>query len=226
MVLVRGPRRTLRGAVETRFARDVEQVPAWLAGGSAPRTVADASFEATRLLSLRTRNSAAYKGVHALLMKRGARDWLRAVEIDMAQFFDLHIDIHHIFPRKWCEDRGIDRGQRDSIVNKSPLSFDTNRSIGGRAPSSYIRTLEDRVGHDLEPILERHLVSADHLRVDDFEGFFARRFEALVDVISEMMGKPVARDDLTPGDQSAYEDDVDEPPAPEEVALIGEGPAA
>lgn len=212
------------GAVETRFARDVEQVPAWIAGGPAPRTIADASFEATRLLSLRTRNSAAYKGVHALLMKRGARDWLRAVELDMAQFFDLHIDIHHVFPRKWCDDHGIDRGERDSIVNKTPLSYDTNRSIGGRAPSSYLQTLEDRVGPDIESVLERHLVSADHLRADDFQGFFAARFEALVDLMSEAMGKAVGRDDLVAGDRSIYEEDLDERPAPEEFVLVGESP--
>ncbi len=211
------------GAVETRFARDVEQVPAWIEGGTAPRTVADASFEATRLLSLRTRNSAAYKGVHALLMKRGARDWLRAVDLDMAQFFDLHIDIHHIFPRKWCDDRNIDRGHRDSIVNKTPLSYDTNRSIGGRAPSLYLQTIEGRVGGDLGAILEHHLISADHLRTDDFEGFFAARFEALVDLISEAMGKAVARDDRTSDDGSIYEEDPDETPVPEEIALVGEG---
>jgi hypothetical protein len=64
------------GAIETRFARDVEQVPLWLQGGQEPRTVYDATFDASRLETLRTRNSAAYKGVYALLMKRGARDWM------------------------------------------------------------------------------------------------------------------------------------------------------
>ncbi|HEX8086137.1 MAG TPA: DUF262 domain-containing protein [Solirubrobacteraceae bacterium] len=207
------------GAVETRFARDIEQVPAWIDGGTAPRTVSDAAFEATRLLSLRTRNSAAYKGVHALLMKRGARDWLRAVEIDMAQFFDLHIDVHHIFPRKWCDDRDIDRGMRDSIVNKTPLSYDTNRSIGGRAPSSYVRTLDERVGDDVDAILEGHLIEPDHLRSDQFEHFFESRFEALVELVGDAMGKPVARDDQLAGDHSAYDEELDEPPLPEEVAL-------
>lgn len=207
------------GAVETRFARDVEQLPAWIDGGQAPRTVAEASFEATRLLSLRTRNSAAYKGVHALLMKRGARDWLRAVELDMAQFFDLHIDIHHIFPRKWCDDHRVDPGERDSIVNKTPLSYDTNRSIGGRAPSSYVQTLEDRVGSDLEPILSHHLIDMHQLRTDDFQGFFSARLEALVDLVSEAMGKPVARDDQASGARSAYEDEPDEPSELGEAAL-------
>src|SRR5665213_1990138 len=56
------------GTTETRFARDVEQVVPWLDGGPEPGTVADATFRAARLLTLKTRNSAAYKGVYALLM--------------------------------------------------------------------------------------------------------------------------------------------------------------
>jgi len=208
------------GAVETRFARDLEQVPAWIAGGNSPRTLVEASFEASRLLSLRTRNSAAYKGVHALLMKHGAPDFLKAVEIDMAQFFDLHIDIHHIFPRAWCEQNGVDRARRDSIVNKTGLSYDTNRSIGGRAPSSYVTTVENRTQRspeEMDRLLRRHLVNAQHLRSDDFESFFDDRLEALVRLISEAMGKDVARDDRR--DPGEYETDEEELPAPEEVAL-------
>lgn len=132
------------GATETRFARDVEQVPAWVDGGPEPRTVTDAAFETSRLFTMRTRNSAAYKGVHALLMKDGCRDWLKRVEIDMAPFFRHAIDIHHVFPRKWCDDRSIEVARRDSIVNKTPLSYATNRTIGGRAPSGYIATVAER----------------------------------------------------------------------------------
>lgn len=66
------------GATETRFARDVEQVPAWVDGGPEPRTVADAAFETSRLFTLRTRNSAAYKGVHRVQGRPRAADegWL------------------------------------------------------------------------------------------------------------------------------------------------------
>jgi hypothetical protein len=189
------------GATETRFARDVEGVPIWVDGGSMPRTIVDASFEATRLESLRTRNSAAYKGVHALLMKNGARDWMKpAVEIDLARFFDLHVDIHHIFPRKWCDDHGVDRELRDRIINKTPLSYDTNRSIGGRPPSAYVQTIEDRAGgrDAVDVRLGAHLIEPAHLRADAFDAFFDDRRERLIELISSAMGKPVARDDLEP----------------------------
>ena len=57
------------GATETRFARDVDQVPTWTrqtvngeTGTAVPSTVTAATFAESRLLSLRTRQSAAYKG--------------------------------------------------------------------------------------------------------------------------------------------------------------------
>ncbi len=60
-------------ATETKIARDVPDLEAWLIGGEEPRTMSDASFQTARLQRLRTRGSAAYKGFHALLMRHGCR---------------------------------------------------------------------------------------------------------------------------------------------------------
>ena len=70
----------------------------------------------------------------------------------MASFFDQAIDIHHVFPRKWCQDNGIDGARQDSIVNKTPLSYNTNRSIGGRAPSSYLKTIQTQTAFSDEEL--------------------------------------------------------------------------
>lgn len=208
------------GAIETRFARDVEQVPEWIDGGDSPRTVYDASFEASRLETLRTRNSAAYKGIYALLMKGGARDWMKAVDIDVATFDELAIDIHHIFPRKWCDDHGVERGPRDSIVNKTPLSSTTNRSIGGRAPSSYLATVKARGGLSSEALREmlgKHLIDDEALLGDDFEAHYLGRKEGIIRLITEAMGKDVRRDDLDPGAAPEYEVEVDPEALPIEL---------
>lgn len=196
------------GATETRFARDVEQVPTWLDGGEEPRTVFDASFEASRLETLRTRNSAAYKGIYALLMKGGARDWMKAVDIDMASFDELAIDIHHVFPRKWCNDRGVEPGRRDSIVNKTPLSAATNRSIGGRSPHSYLDTIVSKSGHsaeEMDGLLAQHLIDYQSLLSDDFQSHYSKRKSSLLTLIEDAMGKEVRRDDLEPGAAPEYE---------------------
>jgi hypothetical protein len=51
------------GAVESRFARDVPDLLAWMGGAPEPGTIADANFNAGRLFTLRTRNSAACKAL-------------------------------------------------------------------------------------------------------------------------------------------------------------------
>ena len=63
----------------------------------------DGLFRADRLLTMRTRLSAAYKGVHALLMREGARDFRTGESFNQAIFFDEGVDIHHIFPEAWCK---------------------------------------------------------------------------------------------------------------------------
>ena len=186
------------GAIETRFARDLEQVPAWAAGtsSSVPRTVQDATFVESRLHSLRTRNSAAYKGIHALVIA-GATDWMRVQPFDMVQYKDMAVDIHHIFPKQWCIDHGIDADLRDSIVNKTALSAATNRAIGGAAPSSYLRSIEKRAGVDseaLDALVSTSKIDASALRDDDFIRFFSARRDALVALIEAAMGKDVQRD--------------------------------
>ncbi|MDE0322151.1 MAG: DUF262 domain-containing protein [Acidimicrobiaceae bacterium] len=186
-------------AIETRFARDLEQVVDWVTnGGPPPGTVSAASFNSSRLLTLRTRNSAAYKGIYALLMREGCLDWQKHKPISLASFFDYRIDVHHIFPKRWCYNNGVDSARRESIVNKTAISFDTNRSIGGRAPSEYTPTLEKKAGIDgaqLDEILYSHAIDAASLRTDDFDTFFDDRKRRLLELIGLAMGKPAIVDD-------------------------------
>lgn len=202
------------GATETRFARDMEQVPPWVTGGAIPNTVADGSFREQRLLTLRTRNSAAYKGIYALLMRNGSPDWMKAEPMNMATFFSYQVDIHHIFPKSWSEKNGIDHARRESIVNKTAISRSTNISIGGRSPADYVTTLENKAGissGQLDEILESHEISPGSLRSANFDEFFADRKERLLKLISEAMGKEAIREIIEVDEATAgYEDEPEE----------------
>ena len=185
------------GSTETRFANDLLDVVAWITSdGSEPRTVREAQFQADRLLTLRSRNSAAYKGLYALQMKRGGRDFRTGNPIDVHAYFDDAIDIHHVFPQKWCSDNSIARGIADSVVNKTAIDAHTNRRVGGAAPSQYLQRIESQEEIDpaeLDAILRSHDIDPIALRQDDFAGFFNHRFERLLKQIEEAMGKPVNR---------------------------------
>ena len=187
-------------AIETRFVRDIEQVPDWANGSTGavmPRTVQDASFVESRLHSLRTRGAAAYKGVYALLLGEGARDWLFDQALDKSQYAALAVDIHHVFPQKWCYDNDIDDERRESIVNKTPLAAKTNRIIGGVAPVKYLAAIQKRAmisESELNDILRTHLVEPDAMRSTDFDAYFTSRRDALVRLVEKAMGKVVQRD--------------------------------
>ena len=194
-------------AVESRFALDIRDVPRWITGGPVPQTIERADFREERLRTLRTRLSAAYKGVHALLMRCGAEDFRSGQPFDQTVFFDENVDIHHVFPEAWCKQRGIKPEVYNSIVNKTPLSARTNRIIGGVAPSTYLARLE-KGGEQNPPIaidrlvsiLRTHEIDNGVLRANDFDVFFNGRRERLLKLIETAMGKPAVREDIAPPD--------------------------
>lgn len=209
------------GAIETRFANDLQQVTEWCSGGDAePITVYESSFDPGRLLTLRTRNSAAYKGVYALLMRGGSQDWVYDQDITMASHHSLAVDIHHVFPKKWCRDNKIDDLRRESIVNKTAIAASTNQFIKAKAPSKYVpqlitkaETTEDELRHRLD----QHHVDFDALASDDFDRYFDLRRQRLLDLIGEAMGKAIAEpavpslpEDYDLDDEEPSDDDVDE----------------
>jgi len=183
-------------AVESRIARDFLEVPRWLQGGPEPSTVSETIFRADRLKTMRMRLSAAYKGVNALLMQEGAQDFRSGQKFDHTVFFGENVDIHHIFPQEWCKRSGIKPAVYDSVINKTPLSYRTNRIIGGVAPSEYLGRLER--GNDANPSIERvrldaylrsHLIDPAVLRSDDFQAFMVDRQGRLLELIERAMGK-------------------------------------
>lgn len=190
-------------AVESRIARDFIEVPRWLQGGPEPSTVSETIFRSDRLKTMRMRLSAAYKGLNALLMKEGAQDFRSGQKFDHTVFFGENVDIHHIFPQDWCKKQDIKPAVYDSIINKTPLSYRTNRIIGGIAPSEYIAKLEK--GDKQTPAIERerldsylssHLIEPAILRSDGFDAFMADRQKRLLGLIEQATGKAAYMGDI------------------------------
>jgi hypothetical protein len=181
-------------ANETRYVNDVTGFIKWLENGDFPDTVGRANFYPTRLLTLQTRNSAAYKGVMALVLKSKALDFISGKEMDFTVFSDENIDIHHIFPKSYCESKGYPWQKWNSVVNKTPLSYRSNRIIQGDAPSMYLSRIvkQNNVSEDeLNKALESHLVDVADIRADDFQAYFIKRAKALLGLIGTAMGKTI-----------------------------------
>lgn len=191
------------GAIETRFARDLPELLAFVREeGGLPSSIGESTFQAERLLTLCTRNSAAYKGLYALLMRDGCQDFRTGESVQAQTFHHERMDIHHIFPQHWCKNHQprtvpmIEATTYNSVINKTAISALTNRQIGGNAPSKYIRAIERRHGvapERMDEILASHCIEARHLRTDDFWAFFSARAEALLGRIESVTGRPITR---------------------------------
>lgn len=186
-------------ANETRYANDIAQVIKWIIDdGDFPKTITDFFFNPTRLLSLQSRQSAAYKGIMALILKNHARDFISGAEMDFSTYSNEKIDIHHIFPKDYCIRQRYDKSKWNSIVNKTPISASSNREIGGVAPSEYLGKLEKK-GSVLPPALdgyvETHWIDHAMLRNNEFHNFIIDRAKKLLSAIEEVTGRTISGKD-------------------------------
>jgi len=181
-------------STEARYSLDLIQVSSWIEDGDQiPDTIERAYFDSSRLSSLRTRNSSAYKGIMALLLKESdIKDFISGEDMKDAKFWDNNIDIHHIFPRSFCEKNNVDPKKADSVVNKTMLSSKSNHIIGGAAPSKYLEKLVNgnSIGYaDLQEILNAHGINSEYIYRNDFDKFFEYRSEFLMNLITKAMKK-------------------------------------
>jgi len=202
------------GAVETRIALDYEQLLNWFTNDEQlPRTVFDANFQQDRFSTLRSRLSAAYRGINVLVLRKGAQDWFWKAGIQELDVTEVSLDIHHIFPRAWCQEHQLSKDQYDCILNKTPLSYKANRKISGDAPSQYLKRIQaenqvQATDEEMNKLLESHAIDPSFLRNDDFNGFIADRRKRLSNLIESAMGKPVSRGNEPEEDE--YTDDFED----------------
>lgn len=184
------------GANETRFANDIEDVVAAIQGKeSQNRTINASYFSATRLMSLQTRNSAAYKGIMALVYRESCRDFMKGTTMDIVKSMDESPDVHHIFPEAYCIKQGYPKAKWNSIINKTPLLPESNRQIGGEAPSKYSQKIMKAAQIDetqLRLRVESHLVNYAAFIQDDFDTYFIDRAKAIMKVIEGAMEKTIS----------------------------------
>lgn len=187
------------GANETRYVNDVVGVMNWIENnGNVPKTIQESYFNPTRLLTLQSRQSAAYKGIMALILKNHCKDFISGREMDFTVYKSENIDIHHIFPRSYCEKNNLSKEKWNSVVNKTPISYSTNRVIGGVAPSEYLKKIEEKGQVDynsLNDYLQTHLIDVSAARSNDFEKHIVLRAKLLLDAIEKATGKIISGKD-------------------------------
>jgi hypothetical protein len=191
------------GSVESTSARDFLDLKAWFEDDTAEPPLIAEFAQRFRNLELRKeikRGTSVYNGIFNLLVLQGARDWMTG---DVPQYGDL--DDHHIVPDSWGK-KYIKGGLSNSILNRTPLTSDTNRHvIKARLPNAYLPELIKQSGEaTVRGILESHFISPAAFDIllrapftaEDFEAFIAERQRTLQDAIENLLIKE--RLDLAP----------------------------
>ena len=184
------------GAVESTTARDYLDVKSWFDDDTAePSLIADfrARFANLDLHRETKRGTSVYNGIFNLLILNGARDWRTGT---VCRENDL--DDHHIVPKNWGKDSDLGT-EIDSILNRSPLTADTNRTfIRDRLPNEYIRELIDENGEsNVLDTMDSHFISQEAVKIllrdpftpEDFKEFVSERQKTLQNAVENLLIK-------------------------------------
>ena len=148
-------------APNSQSAKDYVTFKRWVSDGTVPQSVAEFSFKADTLRHTTPRQRAVYRGVIALILRHGARDFHKAGSITASMMLQQKIEDHHVFPQAFLKASRPDivPAQRDCILNRTLIDKETNARIGKKAPETYLSDMKDSIGSDyLETLLSSHLL--------------------------------------------------------------------
>ena len=188
-------------APNSKSAKDVTELPAWLAGGALPESVSMFRFDPKALRDVTPRQRSIYRGIICLILGSGtgARDFHTQAIITGKLILEQGIDDHHIFPANFLETRkGIALARlRDCVLNRTLIDRTTNQMISARAPSDYMSEIRNTPGFPFDAVLQSHcLPTGDDAPfwTDDYESFLAWRQKRLWQEIQRATGVAEATD--------------------------------
>ena len=179
---------------ETTAARDIQDLRAWFADDAAEPSVIGQFRALVPALDLRgdtKKGFAVYNAIFNLLVIAGAQDWVSGA---IPQPDEL--DDHHIVPKSWGAQHLVP-GAIDTILNRTPLSEETNRAIvRDRLPNAYLPALIAKNGRSaVEAIMASHFIGPAALDIllrdpftpEDFEAFSRERQRAITQAVQTLL---------------------------------------
>ncbi len=168
-------------APNSRADADMPLLQNWLRGGETPPVVRDFEFDPRQWGAITTRQRALYRATMALLLRHRPLDFHEAVPLTRTVIESTAVDDHHVFPRGYLKDIGLDN-RIDTVLNHTLIDRETNIRIQKKAPSVYLGAIAEELPNDLPRILESHGLPSEitgPLWRDDFDGFLEWRLNHL-----------------------------------------------
>jgi hypothetical protein len=179
----------------SQSAKDFSELVSWLKGGEAPETITSLRFDPNVLRDATPRQRAIYRGTICIILgcAGGARDFHTQSVITGNLIDQEGIDDHHIFPASYLEKKkGIKESKRrDCVLNRTLIDRATNQMISDRAPSDYLKEMEETPDFPFNSVLRSHFLPTGDdspLMTDDFEKFLTWRQRELWKEIQRVTG--------------------------------------
>ena len=175
-------------APNSRAEADMPMLDAWLRGGDAPPVVRDFEFNPAQWPTVTIRQRALYRATMALLLRHRPLDFHEAVPLTRTVIESTAVDDHHVFPRGYLQDIGLDN-RIDTVLNHTLIDRETNIRIQKKAPSVYLAEIADELPNDLPRILQSHGLPAapdGPLWENDFDAFLEWRLQHLAQELQEV----------------------------------------
>lgn len=191
-------------ALTVRMGTDVDEVTSWIRAAEAgkdnevetPKSIRNARFVESRLLSAGP-ESGLYKGIYALLMGRGARDWRTGQAFDRHNAATLGVHFRPVFPEVWCDDNDVDRVLADSVLNYTPMGRRTYVMIEGSSPARYLARIQSKSlmdDQEFDEVLATHMMDPHLVLSANANEFFRDRRQRLIAMIEEAIGGSAVMD--------------------------------
>lgn len=148
------------GSTDTKLTKDYKDLMKWFDDDSkVPEVVLEMRnmlFKTFTIKDKKYAGNSVYKGVFNLLFMHDAKDFY---ENDKLKFSD-ELDDHHIFPKKYLENKGVEVDW-DMVANRTLIGSKTNKRISNNAPGIYLQEMLKNNGsnkNSVKAILEKHFI--------------------------------------------------------------------
>ncbi|MEM9078778.1 MAG: DUF262 domain-containing protein [Bacteroidota bacterium] len=151
------------GSVESKITKDYKEVFTWFDDESkVPEVVSAMRDILNKTFNLRDKDNAGnsvYKGVFNLLFINDSKDFY---EEDKLKYKKEDLDDHHIFPKKYLENKEVDSNV-NCILNRTLIHGTTNKSISKKSPSDYLQIMLDKLKSEekVKQLLSQHFIDSE-----------------------------------------------------------------
>ena len=160
----------------TQISNDIPKLKEWIVSGNDYLKLDDDKVSEEVIRNTTQSQRAVYRATMCAIVSNGSKDFYTGKQIISSNTKEQKFpDDHHIFPRAFFKDKGINRDKIDCIINRTLIDTNTNRSIGDNAPSQYLAKIKNAQGNSISgQTFHSHLIDNEalaKLQNDDFEEF-------------------------------------------------------